>query len=91
VDGSGAISTDEFDRVLVKIGRDPAEGASLTRCMFSHCYTTTADGLLMDVDPDRSGSLTFEEFVTVVSKRKSRGAYMGFAVSLSCTIQTQMQ
>jgi len=53
-DGSGTISTAEMEAVMEKLGRDPAE----------------AGDLLRDVDPDRSGTITFDEFVGLINSAK---------------------
>lgn len=49
-DGSGAVSTRELEEIFRRLGRDPAE----------------ADALLREVDPDKSGRLTFQEFVDLL-------------------------
>jgi hypothetical protein len=49
-DGSGYVDTKEMEQILEKIGRDPAQ----------------ATELLKSVDPDRSGTLSFDEFVGLV-------------------------
>ncbi|KAA0152929.1 hypothetical protein FNF27_00092 [Cafeteria roenbergensis] len=57
-DGSGAISTRELEHVFERLGRDPAE----------------ADAMLRDVDPDRSGLLTFQEFVDLLVSARGSSA-----------------
>jgi hypothetical protein len=49
-DGSGAIDSRDVEAVFSELGRDPADAARL----------------LIDVDPDRSGKLTFQEFVDLL-------------------------
>jgi len=61
-DGSGAISSRELEAILERVGRDPAQ----------------AEEMLREVDPDRSGRLTFQEFVDMlVSTRGGGGAADG--------------
>lgn len=53
-EGSGKIDSRELETVLEKLGRDPKE----------------AESMLKDVDPDRTGQITFEEFVTLMNRAK---------------------
>lgn len=69
-DGSGQIDSSELEAILERLGRDPAEGTQL------HFFKApeficllTADEMLRDVDPDRSGKITFEEFVELMKSR----------------------
>eukprot|EP00753_Platysulcus_tardus_P015058 PLAT4751.1.p1 GENE.PLAT4751.1~~PLAT4751.1.p1 ORF type:complete len:427 (+),score=234.09 PLAT4751.1:131-1411(+) len=57
-DDSGFINTTELEAILEKLGRDPSE----------------AESMLVEIDPDRSGTLSFEEFLELVRSTRKEAA-----------------